>query len=364
MSHIVIDARESGTSTGRYIDKLVEFLHVLKPNHRFTIITKPGRVEYIRKIAPSFDVVETNVKEFTFAEQFTFKKEIEALQPDLVHFPAVQQPVLYTGKVVTTFQDLTTARFRNPAKNPIVFWIKQRIYIWLNKWVAHKSAGHIAISEWVKNDVADFCKIDKNLITVTLEASDPMEGDEPFHPVDGKKYIMYLGRPTPHKNLGRLIDAFVILKKNYPDLYLVLVGKTDFNYRQHEERVKRDGIPDVIFAGFVPDEQFKSVYSRAAVYCVPSLSEGFCIPGLEAMTYGAPVASSSATCLPEVYGSAAHYFNPYDPTDIARAIDDILTNPKLRKKLIELGYKQVKKYSWKRMAQETLAVYEKTLKKP
>jgi len=363
MSHIVIDARESGTSTGRYVDKLVEFLHTLKPKHHITIVTKPGRVAFMHQIAPKFDVFETNVKEFTFAEQTTFKKELEALRPDLVHFPAAQQPVFYRGKVVTTFQDLTTARFRNPAKNLVVFWLKQRVYIVLNRWVARKSAGHIAISEWVKNDVAEFCHIDKKRITVTLEASDPMEGDEPFHLVDGKKYIMYLGRPTPHKNLGRLIDAFVLLRKKYPDLYLVLVGKTDFNYRQHEERVKRDSIENVIFAGFVPDEQFRSVYSRASVYCVPSLSEGFCIPGLEAMTYGAPVASSSATCLPEVYGKAAHYFDPYDPTDIARAIDDILSSPKLQKELIQLGYKQVKKYSWKRMAEQTLAVYEKTLKK-
>lgn len=81
MSHIVIDARESGTSTGRYVDKLIEFLHLLQPQHRFTIITKPGRVEYMHKIAPSFDIAKTNVKEFTFAEQWQLKRKSKHSSP-------------------------------------------------------------------------------------------------------------------------------------------------------------------------------------------------------------------------------------------------------------------------------------------
>jgi glycosyltransferase involved in cell wall biosynthesis len=91
--------------------------------------------------------------------------------------------------------------------------------------------------------------------------------------------------------------------------------------------------------------------------------EGFGLPGLEAMNYGAPVASSNATCLPEVYGDAAHYFDPTDSDDIARAIEDILSDPSYRDQLIAKGYVHAKQYSWKRMAEQTHAVYMQALKK-
>ena len=91
--------------------------------------------------------------------------------------------------------------------------------------------------------------------------------------------------------------------------------------------------------------------------------EGFGLPALEAMGYGAPVISSDATCLPEVYGDAAHYFNPMDTDDMARAINDVLTDEKLRQTLLENGRKQIKKYSWKRMAEQSHQVYMDALRK-
>lgn len=87
--------------------------------------------------------------------------------------------------------------------------------------------------------------------------------------------------------------------------------------------------------------------------------EGFGLPGLEAMSYGTPVVSSNATCLPEVYGPAAHYFNPEDTSDIAEAIDQVLSDDKIRTRLAKAGYKQIKKYSWNKQAQETYNVYKK-----
>ena len=89
--------------------------------------------------------------------------------------------------------------------------------------------------------------------------------------------------------------------------------------------------------------------------------EGFGLPGLEAMGYGAPVVSSNATCLPEVYGDAAYYFNPTDTDDMTRAINDVLIDDRLRASLIEKGYQQIKQYSWKHTAQQTYEVYMDTI---
>lgn len=365
MPKIVIDARESGTSTGRYIDKLVEHLHAIGPDYRITLLAKPHRLEYLRGIAPSFDTEECPHKEFSFAEQIGLKEQIERLQPDLVHFPAVQQPVWLRSDVtvVTTIQDLTTLRFRNPAKNPLVFWLKQRVYHWVNLRVARRSRLLITPTEFVRQEIAAFAGIDPAKVTVTLESADDLP--QPAEPVGGLNadtpYIMYVGRSTPHKNLGRLIQAFAVLKKDYPDLRLVFVGKKDANYERHEAEAKRQGIDGITFTGFVSDNQLRWLYEHCRAYVFPSLSEGFGLPPLEAMRHGAPVVSSNATCLPEVSGDAALYFDPLDVDDMAAKIKTMLSDESLRQEHIVRGHAQAARYSWHRMAEQTLDVYHRAL---
>jgi glycosyltransferase involved in cell wall biosynthesis len=117
----------------------------------------------------------------------------------------------------------------------------------------------------------------------------------------------------------------------------------------------------VIFTGFVSEGELKWLYQNCVAYVFPSLSEGFGLPALEAIVSGAPVASSNATCLPEVYGDAAHYFDPLNVEDMAAKVGDIIDDPKLRAELIAKGKKQAAKYSWRRMAEQTLAVYNRAL---
>ena len=374
MKHLVIDARESGTSTGRYIDKLIEYLHKLPATHKqfqVTLLAKPHRLEYLAGIAPRFSLQSTDHKEFTFAEQFSLKEQIERLQPDLVFFPAVQQPVWLARRnanglpirVVTTMQDLTTLRFRNPAKNPVVFTVKQQVYRWVNHRVARRSTLLITPSEFVKQDVVQFSGVSPDKITVTYEAADDLpKPAEPVASLKNKAFIMYLGRPTPHKNLERLVQAFAKLHADHPDLYLALAGKRDANYQRIADLATRQGIGQVIFTDFISDRQLRWMYEHCQAYVFPSLSEGFGLPALEAMRHGAPVASSNATCLPEIYGPGAHYFDPLSVDDMAAKINDILTDPKLRHQLIKAGQKQAGHYSWRRMAEQSLEVFEKALK--
>ena len=363
MKKIVIDARESGTTSGRYIDKLVEYLHSLSPEYEMVVITKKHRVDFMKGIAPSFEVVMSPYKEFGFDEQTRLLKQLRSLKADLVHFGMVQQPVLYRGKTVTTMHDLTTARFRNPAKNWLAFTIKQQVYKWVNIYVARKSERVITPTEFVKDDVAKYAHINSRKITVTLESADRIT-DEPeaVNSLDDtSKFLMYVWRPQPHKNLERLVKAFVMLKDKHPDLKLVLVGKTDAEYRRLAKNVESTNIENVVFTDCVSEGQLRWLYEHTAAYVFPSLSEGFGLPPLEAMMHGAPVVSSKATCLPEVNGDAAEYFDPYEPYEIASAVARVIDNPARGAKLRELGSEQVKKYSWKKMAQETLSIYKDIL---
>jgi glycosyltransferase involved in cell wall biosynthesis len=365
MKKIVIDARELRTSTGRYVERLLHYLQDVDTDlsHRYVVLLKPKDMEGWEPRSKRFTKVACRAKEFTFAEQLLMAWQLYRLRANLVHFPAAQQPLLYQKAVVTTIQDLTTLRFPNPAKNKYVFRIKQWVYKWVVLIAVKKSRAIITISEFVKEDVAKFANANSRKFTVTHEAGDSVDAKpEALPELEGKQFIMYLGRPTPHKNLSRLIAAFALLKEQHPDLMLVLAGKKDSNYRRHARDVKNQGIEDVVFTDYVTDGQLRWLYEHCAAYVFPSLSEGFGLPGLEAMANGAPVVSSNATSLPEIHGDAALYFDPLQVEDMARAIDEVLSKPQLREKLIAAGKAQVTKFSWKRMAEQTLAVYKQALK--
>ena len=359
---IVIDARESGTSTGRYIDKLIEYLHKIEPKYEIIVLTKTPRIEFIKTIAPGFEAIESNYKEFTFAEQVGFLRQLNKLEPDLVHFSVTQQPVLYKGKVVTTIHDLSTARFNNPAKNWLMFKFKQQVYKWVIKRVANKSEALITPSDWVKYDVAQFTRVPPEKINVTHEAADTIHDDQqPVADLEKQKFIMYVGRPQPHKNLKRLVQAFSEVQLTHPKLKLALVGKTDSNYLLLKKYVHQQGISGIVFTDFVTEGQLRWLYENAQAYVFPSLSEGFGLPGLEALAHGLPLVSSRATCLPEIYKDAAVYFKQINFWEMGEKIKMVLEDKELTAKLRQKGAKVASLYSWERTAEQTLALYEQIL---
>lgn len=364
MAKIAIDAREINSSTGRYVERLLHYLQQIDHTNHYAVLIRPEDIDIWQASNENFTKIPCPYKAFTFDEQIGFKRQLKKLKPDLVHFGMVQQPIFYRGRRVTTMHDLTTTRFKNPAKNPTIFWVKQQVYKFINWYVPRISRYIITPTEFVKKDVAAFARIKPKKIVVTYEAADEITTPiEPIKDLQSKPFIFYVGRPQPHKNLSRLIEAFAIVKKTNPDLLLVLAGRNDRVYDSYINDAKRLGVSEsVIFTGYVSEGQLKWLYRGCKAYIFPSLSEGFGLPGLEAMMHRAVVVSSDATCLPEVYGDAAWYFNPLDVHDIARSINEILTNTELRNKLIRRGRERAKQFSWQRMAEQTLEVYGKALK--
>ncbi len=362
MKRIAIDARELRTSTGRYIERLLHYLQLIDSDHEYVVLLKPNDFDSWTPTNKKFSKVACPYKEFTFAEQLGMHSQIRSLKVDLVHFPIVQQPILYRGDVVTSMLDLTTVRFRNPAKNVAIFWIKQQVYKVVNKVVARKSKHIITISDFVKNDIAQYAHIPTDKITTTYLAADKITDEsETVADMKGKQFIMYVGRPQPHKNLERLVQAFKKLNETHPELHLVLAGKKDVLFEMLEQYVKDNGVKNVYFTGFVSEGQLRWLYENGQAYVFPSLSEGFGLPGLEAMQYNLPVVSSNATCLPEVYKDAALYFNPVSIDDMAIKIKQVLSDKKLANDLAKKGSELVKTYSWERMAQQTLDVYRSVI---
>lgn len=356
---IAIDARESGTSTGRYVDSLIQNL-LDNRDHEYTLLLKKHRLNIYGDLPKNFRAIECNYKEFTFGEQLGYAWMLYRLNADLVHFPLANHPILYFKKSVIGILDLTTLRFYNPAKNRYVFWIKQKVYALVILIATIKAKHIITISNYVRDDIVKNFHVRESKITTTYNSADSLP--TPAKPVDGllnKRFIMYVGRHQPHKNLERLIRAHQILLKNFPELVLAIVGKEDDATKVL--RTKIPGSNNVVFTGFVGDDQLRWLYEHTSSYVFPSLSEGFGLPGLEAMVHGAPVASSNATCLPEIYGDAVLYFDPMNIDDIAEKIETIINNKEVRNDLVRKGKIQAAKYSWKRMAEQTLGVYEEAL---
>lgn len=303
-------------------------------------------------------VVHTRFPLFSFnpLNQVKFALELRALRPDLVFFTLTgQQPLGYFGSQVTLTHDLTMYEFVRAGRLPMwAHQLRMRGYRLL-MWVAHRKARHIIVpSDYVAQKLSEFHPFTKQKITRVYESSEPPINGRGTRPRGvGDSFLLHVGSPLPHKNIERLIETFEILHASRPELQLVLAGKREFFFEQLQAQI--DASPAraaIITPGFVSDAELKWLYEHAECYVLPSQSEGFGLPGLEAMAHGCPVASSSATCLPEIYGDAAVYFDPLDIEEMARVVDGVLDDQDQRKQLIEHGHKRLKLYSWQTMTKQ------------
>ncbi len=190
------------------------------------------------------------------------------------------------------------------------------------------------------------------------------------------RYILYVGNFKPHKNIGRLIEAFADVAKNptlipplqkggeggFPDFKLVLGGKRDKFVPLLEEQVNNLGIGDsVIFTDFIKDEDLPYLYSGAELFIYPSLYEGFGLPLLEAMACGTPVICSNTTSLPEVVGDTGILINPEDVKNISSAIITLLKDDELREDLRKKGLERAKEFTIEKYSSKILSLIESIL---
>ena len=183
-----------------------------------------------------------------------------------------------------------------------------------------------------------------------------------------KDFVLFVGTLQPRKNISRLIEAFSLLLKDKSyqgsPIQLVIVGKKGWQYEEILESPKKFGIEDKVkFLDFVPDDELVMLYKNALCFLFPSLYEGFGLPILEAMKLGCPVITSNVSSMPEAGGDAAIYVDPENVEDIAKKLEKVLSDSKLRSEMVEKGKKQVQKFNWDKTAKETLAILEQVAMK-
>ncbi len=367
MAHIVLDVRILETSTGRYMQRLIEHINDRYSNdgHHYTAVMPTQYVTKWQERLPNIKVAGSDAKWYTFAEQIGFYFFLKSLRPDLVHFTMPQQPLLWNGPSITTVHDMTLIRFENidSSDNPFIYKFKKAVFNSLMRVVMYRGKAIITPTNFVREDLGRVYG-NKYLpkIQVTYEAGEiPDQAPEPLSDFLGKDYICTVGNMFPYKNVERVILAFEQVVKQSPNLHLLCAGKKDDFALQLEKMVTEHNIPNVHFLGFISDGQKRWMLENARAYVTASLSEGFCIPVLEAMYAGCPVISSNASCLPETGGDAALYFDPHSTEELTERINTLLNNEPLRQSYIQKGLQRVNDFSWEKMVDETHAIYQRVL---
>lgn len=380
---IGIDARfygPLGKGLGRYTQEIVDQVTSLDKENEYVIFLGHNNFDEYTSNNPRVTKVLADIPWYGFAEQIKMPRLISKQKLDLMHFPHFNVPIFCPVPFVVTIHDLILTKFPTVGTTtlgPLIYFFKNLGYRLGINVAIRRSKKIIAVSNYTKKDIIEQFGVASEKIKMIYEgvASLHQAVDSRFTAKLNVKeilsgycilepYLLYVGNAYPHKNLESLIQVYIQLRQVHPYLKLVLVGREDYFYHRLKQFAQDVGGDEasIIFPGYVPDRDLQTLFERAAVYIFPSKYEGFGLPPLEAMSRGCAVISSNATCLPEILGEAAHYFNPYDQESMYRAINDVLSNPDVKALLVAKGKEHSKIYSWTKAAEETLKVYNSIIK--
>ena len=267
-------------------------------------------------------------------------------------------------KKVITIHDLSFLRYPEFFSQRKNFWHKS---VNISKKIKDFDKI-IAVSDNTKNDLVELLKINEDKIEVIYPGiSNDLSLNHNFSPIFlsekygiSRPYVLYLGTIEPRKNIVGLIKAYNLLRDAGFDYLLVLAGSWGWKTKEiKKEWFKSRYKKDIIFTGYISNEEKSVFYSQAELFVYPSFYEGFGFPPLEAMYFSLPVISSNVSSLPEVLSDSALLINPDKPGDLFEAMKMTLVNQDLKTKLIERGNIRSSFFNWEKTSVDYLKIFEK-----
>ena len=288
-----------------------------------------------------FERVVVDTPNYSIAEQFVMPRAIKRARLDVFHSPHFVLPLVAPCRTIVTLHDLIALRF--PPANPV-----GALYmIGLTLHDARVSDRILTVSDAAKHEMLRGFTREPPDIVVTPNGVDARFFRGGPAATQWGRYFLFVGNDKPHKNVGRLVDAFREFRRDHPSISLVLIGAPF-------DRFRGDG---VICAGRVDDDTLAAAYRGAIALMMVSLEEGFGLPVLEAMACGTPAVISRAPALVEVAGGAAIEVDARSSDAIAAAMSRVAADEALRASLVDRGRARAQPFTWRRCAELTRAVY-------
>jgi len=293
-----------------------------------------------------------------------FQQELDFFLMPHLNFVALESKT----KNILTIHDLSFLRY------PKFFSWRQNVWhsIINVKKLVRKFDTIVAISENTKQDLIELCNVPEEKIKVILSAIDDEyqvieKTDARLMEVKNKlnlpdRFILHLGTVEPRKNIEGLIVGYNDFRENHPDaddVKLVIAGGRGWKSEKIYQAIKNSKYQaDIILTGYIEDQDKVALYNLAEVLAYPSFYEGFGFPPLEAMACGTPVICSFSSSLPEVVKDSAILIDPYNPTQISQALEQVLLDKELQRVLILQGAERAKEFSWKKVAEDYLRMFK------
>ncbi len=370
MKRIVIDARLAGlrhAGLGRYLLNLLDHLPQVSPkDFDYHLIILNENLRMLKKRwGQRYRYHSLAAGHYSWREQWSLPLLTVNLKPDLLYFPHFNIPLLMPWPFVVTIHDLIkhhSLGMATTSRSLAGYKIKRWGYHLTFSQAVRRARAIIVPSQWTANDLKNYYPNVGNKVKVVYEGVDGhIQFRQKTKLPDGVKppFLLYVGSLYPHKNL----EVVLRMMKNWPAAppLVVVSARSIFRERFWRQVVKMGLEGKIILAGFVSDAVLGELYRQAIALVFPSRLEGFGLPGLEAMANNCPVIAARATALPEVYGSAAVYFAPRSVRQLTADVKKIMDNRKWRQQLQKRGRRQVKKYSWRKMARQIAGIYRQNL---
>lgn len=362
MKRIGIDARlYYQTGVGVYLRNLL---------HELENIDTTGYEFYLYVMAKDSPSIifrkKTFVKrEVTFSwhgisEQIGFLQYLNHDKLDLMHFTYFSYPILYHHPFIATVHDVTPLKFKTgkvSTKNLFFYWIKHFVFSLVLKVQVKRALSIITPTETIKHELAEIYGEDISKKTQVLyegintELKNVGKNTELAKHFPGDFFI-YIGNFYPHKNVEKLIDAYLKVRTSIP---LILVGPNDFFADKITKKIyAHNATKKIVMYHISSPNELAFFYEHAKALIHPSLSEGFGLPIVEAMYFKLPIIASNIEVFRELLGKNYMQFDPRDEAAIKKAIEDFLKNsPSFKYDHL------LSRYSFSVMAVNTLKLYQK-----
>ena len=353
--------------------ELIKNLQQIDHKNEYVIFVKPDEDNNCIPEAPNFKVVELSSKwGYPGWEQIELPKAAFQEGCDVLHCTSNTGPLFCKVPLVTTLHDIIYLESISLFKKEGSWYQKlgnmyRRYFV---PPVIKKSKKVITVSNYEKHRINDHFGFTDDRLTAIYNgvgkhfkrvedqaalANIKKEYHLPDH------FFFFLGNTDPKKNTLGVLQAFAEFNKECPGRYsLVMLDYDESELRRLLQSINAPELRSQIhLTGYVPNAMLPALISQCSIFLYPSLRESFGIPILEGMACGVPVITSNTSSMPEVAGEdAALIVDPFNPKEIARAIQHLVEDKALAKVLAERGIERAKNFSWKAMAQNVLELYE------